>query len=396
MNRAIDFMDHNETLMRNMFLRWLLAVAAIGFVAGVADNVRAVVVTDDFSDMNDTTGPKWTHLDKAVNSTGQTWDASTGRYRLHAPSNAVVPEAPQLDGYGFVGSYVEPSFTDVRVTADVVDFPNVGFFGSWFGVAARMNGNNDPPMPGVGLGFKGYSYQYESTADGGNGEMVLNILFGDGLKDIGSQKVTLDNTKDYRVMLEVIGDVLHGQVWELDANGAVVGVVAEDFRNVALDAEPVGNVDHDGDDATPQVPFEPYTSGFSGVYGIGHLFFGEADFTVDNFRSETAVAGDYNRNGAADAADYVLWRNTVGSTGPDANPPTPYTGFGDMRANGAITNGYTQTIDQADYDFWRQNFGKAVAAGVGSGGAVPEPATAALVLLSWIGLAVCRPQRGCR
>lgn len=394
MNQARDLMDLVEAAMRRVSFRRLFAVATIGLVTGGPVSVQAVVVSDNFSDMNDTANPTWIHLDKAVNSTGQTWDASTGRYRLHAPSNAVVPTAPQLDGYGFVGSYVEPSFTDVRVTVDVVDFPNVGFFGSWFAVGARMNGNNDPPIPGVGLGFKGYAYQYESTADGGNGEMVLNILFGDGLKDIGSQKVTLDNTKDYRVMLEVIGDVLHGQVWELDANGAIVGVVAEDFRNVALDAEPVGNIDHDGDDLTPQVPFEPYTSGFSGLFGIGHLFFGEADFTVDNFRSETAVAGDYNRNGAADAADYVLWRNTVGSTGPDANPPTPYTGFGDMRANGAITNGYTQTIDQADYDFWRQNFGKAVSAGVGSGGAVPEPAAAALVFAGAVGLWLGRGRFG--
>jgi hypothetical protein len=78
----------------------------------------AADVFDDFSDMNDTVNPAWTHLDAAVGSTGQTWDASTGAYRLHAPSDLNNPH-PDLVGYGFVGSYVNEPLTDVRVTADL-------------------------------------------------------------------------------------------------------------------------------------------------------------------------------------------------------------------------------------------------------------------------------------
>jgi hypothetical protein len=53
--------------------------------------------------------------------------------------------------------------------------------------------------------------------------------------------------------------------------------------------------------------------------------------------------GDYNENGIVDAADYTLWRNTLGTsvangTGADGN------------ANG--------TIDQGDYDNWKANFGR--------------------------------------
>ena len=49
--------------------------------------------------------------------------------------------------------------------------------------------------------------------------------------------------------------------------------------------------------------------------------------------------GDYNRDGTVDAADYVVWRNGLGTT-------------------------YTQ----ADYDVWRANFGQTI----GSGGALPS------------------------
>jgi hypothetical protein len=53
------------------------------------------------------------------------------------------------------------------------------------------------------------------------------------------------------------------------------------------------------------------------------------------------LTGDYNFNGAVDAADYVLWRHTVGSST-------------ELRADGS-GNGI---IDHADYMIWRANFGK--------------------------------------
>ena len=54
--------------------------------------------------------------------------------------------------------------------------------------SARSNGDNRPPTPGVGIPINAYNYQYEAGANGGLGEMVLNILYGDGLRDIRSQK----------------------------------------------------------------------------------------------------------------------------------------------------------------------------------------------------------------
>src|SRR5688572_29076260 len=121
-----------------MARRSLHTLALTALVLGWPARTSAVVVTDDFSDMNDTANPAWTHLDALVMSTGQTWDASTGEYRMHAPSNG-------FENYGSVGAYVGPSYTDVRVSMDLKEFyttfapPNGPAF---INIMARSNSDN--------------------------------------------------------------------------------------------------------------------------------------------------------------------------------------------------------------------------------------------------------------
>lgn len=77
-----------------------------------------------------------------------------------------------------------------------------------------------------------------------------------------------------------------------------------------------------------------------------------------------ALSGDFNHNGQVDAADYSVWRNTLGSTS-------------DLRADGDGNF----VVDQQDYLLWKSNFG---ASGTASSTfTVPEPAS--IVLLSFIG-----------
>jgi hypothetical protein len=54
--------------------------------------------------------------------------------------------------------------------------------------------------------------------------------------------------------------------------------------------------------------------------------------------------GDYSLNGVVDASDYVIWRDTLGSTT-------------DFRANGNNEGASMDLIDQADYDTWAGAFG---------------------------------------
>jgi hypothetical protein len=72
------------------------------------------------------------------------------------------------------------------------------------------------------------------------------------------------------------------------------------------------------------------------------------------------VPGDYNQNGVVDAADYVVWRDKLGS------------GI-------ALPNDDTVGVGQDDYTRWRSNFGQH--AGSGSIANVPEPSAIVLAAL---------------
>jgi autotransporter-associated beta strand protein len=88
------------------------------------------------------------------------------------------------------------------------------------------------------------------------------------------------------------------------------------------------------------------------------------DLLVSAIVTENA---DFNNDGGIDAADYVIWRKFNPATGTGTQPTGDANGDGD--------------IDTDDYDIWVQNFGN-TATGGGSSGAVPEPATCALVALA--------------
>jgi hypothetical protein len=226
-----------------VIFRFTTVVAAVLMV--VACSNIAVAQSDDFSDLNDTVNPTWTRLDGLVASTGQTWDASTGQYRMTALNNG-------FSNLGFVGGYTGPSQTDVSVTADIVSFIDDAVAqGAPFGVGARLDGNNAFNT------LKGYAYAYEPHAAGGLGEAVIYRINGASLVDLGAQQVTLDPAKDYRFVLDIQGSNLHGQIFEIGG-----GMVAERF---AVDAT--------------------HASGFSGLFSYSQTPLPPVDVTWDNFSS---------------------------------------------------------------------------------------------------------------
>ena len=62
------------------------------------------------------------------------------------------------------------------------------------------------------------------------------------------------------------------------------------------------------------------------------------------------LLGDYNLNGTVDAADYVVWRHTLGAAGPG------------LAADGSGNN----LVDSADYDIWKSRFGLSSGAATGA------------------------------
>jgi hypothetical protein len=89
------------------------------------------------------------------------------------------------------------------------------------------------------------------------------------------------------------------------------------------------------------------------------------------------LAGDYNANGVVDAADYSIWRKTLGQSGTAL--------AADGNANGQI--------DAGDLAVWRAHFGQTAGSGAGAGAnaAVPEPATLVMLVLAAAG--VCPRRR---
>jgi hypothetical protein len=95
----------------------------------------------------------------------------------------------------------------------------------------------------------------------------------------------------------------------------------------------------------------------------------DASFLLIPLRS---IPGDYNRDGVVNAADYTVWRDTLGSTS-------------DLRANGDNSGASAGIVDAADCEFWRARFGNVAgsdppASGAASLAAVPEPTVAAMLL----------------
>ena len=97
----------------------------------------------------------------------------------------------------------------------------------------------------------------------------------------------------------------------------------------------------------------------------------ESDYSNNSTRILVdLLPGDYNDDGVVDAADYVVWRHTLGQS--VAILTTGADGDGDG------------TITTADYQVWRTHIGETLTA-AGSGGAVPEPATLLLLMFAVAG-----------
>jgi T5SS/PEP-CTERM-associated repeat protein len=107
----------------------------------------------------------------------------------------------------------------------------------------------------------------------------------------------------------------------------------------------------------------------------GGLFFNDPQYGAKTVTLSVGGAlGDYNHNGIVDAADYTVWRDSLGQSG---------TG---LAADGNASG----TIDAGDYNVWKSNFGNRAGSGSGATAAVPEPTSMVLLLAGAMTLLVRR------
>lgn len=86
------------------------------------------------------------------------------------------------------------------------------------------------------------------------------------------------------------------------------------------------------------------------------------------------LSGDYNGNGVVDAADYTIWRDTLGQTG----------------AGLAADGNHNNMIDAGDYDVWKTNLGTTGGSGAAAATLVPEPNAISLGFIAAAVLGLCR------
>jgi len=102
-----------------------------------------------------------------------------------------------------------------------------------------------------------------------------------------------------------------------------------------------------------------------------------ADFEMENFSgpgllevTRVGLLGDYNDDGAVNAADYTVWRNRLHNVA-------------------ALANDGTRGVDFDDYTRWKSNYGHTAGSGssVTLNAVVPEPAAIVLLLIGWLTIA---------
>jgi hypothetical protein len=204
----------------------------------------------------------------------------------------------------------------------------------------------------------------------GNGNITGNVSGSAGSKvDVGASAGVINVTGDWNntgVDIELELDNIAAstaagvQFDQLNITGAFThgGSVNIDLAQLVVPASPtplklIGWSSEVGASSSTAVTF---------LNGAALPFAFQADGLYVTVEASANLAGDYNSDGRIDAADYTVWRDSLGAA--------------------TLTNrgaGITGPVGTGDYDFWKSHFGEGMGSGAAAGAAIPEPTTACLI-----------------
>ncbi|WP_146561352.1 glycoside hydrolase family 113 [Posidoniimonas corsicana] len=248
-------------------------------------------------------------------------------------------------------------------------------------------------------GLEGFYYPDFETEPDSHLQTVAHAQATDGETVLAIIKPTQSWTWDARVNLggqqlaalqEAVAGSSEDYLLELDvvyrAEDLPSGLAALDLH-VAIDASPAGwNQINSaapiaaGVDQTVRVEIPLTAFGLGDALNSAALNLGfagswpgaqEATIYIDRIAlTDTAFMpigdADFNRDGVIDAADYTVWRDTLGATG----------------AGLAADGNRDGVVDAGDYELWRSSYGQAAAISPTHGSPAPEPATFTSLLLA--------------
>jgi T5SS/PEP-CTERM-associated repeat protein len=193
----------------------------------------------------------------------------------------------------------------------------------------------------------------------------------------GVLTVTGDFTQanDGKLVVEVAGTTAGSQYDQLVIGGAIAldGVV-----EVVFDEDFVPQVGNRFEIITTAEPIGANKFAGASLPGLPEGMDWGIHYEPNVVALAISIPGDYSGNGVVDAADYTVWRNSLGQTGVFLAAD----GDGD------------DVVDADDYDFWKMHFGETV--GGGSAGAspsqyaVPEPGALLYLLCGMIAATIRR------
>ena len=276
----------------------------------------------------------------------------------------------RLDAVGYSGGAGENVFSN----SESVAYGHAGFDVDW-GVL------NKPGEPYYNPAFNdqgmqnpaGHRLNLHNSSFKEIGIGVINGTNG----SVGPQVVTQDlgNPGDVRYVTGVVyEDLNHNSFYDINEGRSGVRIDVTGSPYYALSTTSGGYAVPVSADGTYDVLF---SGGSFANYATTATITSGRNVKVDYLVQAVAMLlGDYNENGAVDAADYVVWRNQMGS-------------------GTALPNDDTPGVGNDDYTRWRARFGNTLA-GSSAEAAVAVPEPAAIWMLAWtmcLALNARRPNR---
>ena len=351
-------MSTRGKITAQQFVRFGVVVGiGLACALGVSGRAQAILLLKDSFGLSGINGTGASRFDAAGNFVSVVLHTDLSGLRAEFPftSNEVwtAPGGHGVPTWGFSVSSPDPYET--------YGFPSFNGFGGSPEPTPADNGTmslvvfpgdqNPPGKTDELLDFSPPAGAFQASLDVVGGGTTTAIGFT-------STTATLyDNFETFgQVWMVLHGGAGQGGVgtWELHTNGlagpSVSGTtLLGGFNPLAISYDPATHTVRGSINGVPTATIS-YTA--AGISAVGF----EGQWTVNNFIVQTGAIlpfpmGDYNQNGVVDAADYTVWRDTLGQVGAG------------LAADG---NG-SGSIDAGDYDIWQANFAHTVGGGAMSG-----------------------------